>query len=110
MRTGMLGFWAAAILGRSVPEITSGGTGVRLRIVAEVLTGVVLIAGGVGVFIDTAAAWSIVLSALDLGMLAYTLIVSLRYYVERRNTAAVVMFGGLWILTVPAIILRFGIL
>ena len=66
-----------------------------------------LIAGGAGVFVGPAAFWSIVLSALGLGMLVYTLIVSSGYYVERQNTPAVFIFGGPWLLTVPTIILRF---
>lgn len=109
MGLGMLGFWAIAILGRTVPEITSGGTEIWFHIVAEVLTAVLLIAGGVGVLVDAVATWSITLSALGLGMLAYTLIASPGYYVERRNTPAVVMFGGLWLLALPAILLRFVI-
>lgn len=47
------------------------------------------------------------LSTLGLGMLTYTLIASPGYYVERHNIPAVVMFGGLWLLVLPAIILRF---
>ncbi|MEA3511882.1 MAG: hypothetical protein U9R51_10650 [Actinomycetota bacterium] len=106
---GVLGFWAAALLGRNVPEITSGGIEIWFHIVAEAATAMLLIAGGVAVLVDAAASWSITLSALGLGMLTYTLIVSPGYYVERRNASAVIMFGGLWLLTLPAIILRFVI-
>lgn len=109
MGLGMLGFWSTAILGRDVPEITSGGTEIWFHIAAEVLTAVLLIAGGIGVLVDAEATWSITLSAFGLGMLAYTLIVSPGYYVERRNTAAVVLFGGLWLLALPAMVLRFVI-
>ncbi|MEA2024652.1 MAG: hypothetical protein U9N79_10260 [Actinomycetota bacterium] len=102
---GMLGFWISAIQGRNVPEITSGGTEIWFHVAAEVLTGVLLIVGGVGVLVDDSASWAIMLSTFGLGMLAYTLIVSPGYYVERRNTPAVVMFGVLWLLAVPAIVL-----
>lgn len=106
---GVLGFWTVALLGRSVPEITSGGTEIWFHITAEVATGLILLAGGVGIFIDATAMWSVVLSTLGLGMLAYTLIVSPGYYVERHNIPAVAMFGGLWLLALPAIVLRFVI-
>jgi hypothetical protein len=39
-------------------------------------------------------------------MLAYTLIVSPGYYVERRNLPFVVVFAGFWVVTVPAIVFR----
>ena len=80
----MLGFWAVAILRGSVPGITSGGTEIWFHISAEVLTELVLIAGGVGVFVDVAASRSIVLSALGLGMLVYTLIASPGYCEDQR--------------------------
>ena len=105
----ILGFWTVAVLGRSVPEITSGGTEIRFHIVAEVAAGLILVAGGFGIFVDVTATWSVVLSALGLGMLTYTLIVSPGYYVERRNIPAVVILGGLWLLVLPAIALRFAI-
>ena len=107
--SGDLGFWTVAVLGRSVPEITSGGTEIWFHIVAEVAAGLILVAGGFGIFVDVTATWSVVLSALGLGMLTYTLIVSPGYYVERRNIPAVVILGGLWLLALPAIALRFAI-
>lgn len=51
----ILGFWAVAVLGRSVPEITSGGTEIRFHIVAEVAAGLILVAGGFGIFFDATA-------------------------------------------------------
>jgi len=39
-------------------------------------------------------------------MLTYTLIVSPGYYVEHRNLPLIVVFGGVWIVTIPAIIFR----
>ena len=49
---GMLSFWALAIATRRVPEIEAGGIEIWFRIVAETVTGVVLIAGGVAVLSD----------------------------------------------------------
>jgi len=103
---GMLGFWAVAVATRRVPEIEAGGIEIWFHIVAEVITGVVLIAGGVAVLSDGDALFAIVLSSLSLGMLTYTLIVSPGYYVERRNRPLILVFAGFWVVTIPAIIFR----
>jgi hypothetical protein len=71
-----------------------------------VVTGVVLIAGGVAVLSDGDTLLAIVLSSLSLGMLTYPLIVSPGYYIERRNRPPKVVFAGFWVVTIPAIILR----
>lgn len=102
----MLGFWAAAIVTHRVPEIESGGIEIRFHIVAETVTGLVLIAGGVAALIDPSAGWVIALSAVGLGMLMYTLIVSPGYYAERREWPLVWGFVVVWALTIPAVVLR----
>lgn len=104
---GMLGFWAVAVTNRRVPEIDSGGIEIWFHIAAEVVTGVVLIFGGIAVLIDGEPPLTVVLSSLGLGMLVYTLVVSPGYYVERRDAPLVWMFAGFWILTIPAVVFRF---
>jgi hypothetical protein len=104
---GMLGFWAVAIGTRRVPEIDSGGIEIWFHIAAEAVTGVVLIFGGIAVLIDGESPLTVVLSSLGLGMLVYTLVVSPGYYVERRDAPLVWMFAGFWILTIPAVVVRF---
>ena len=103
---GMLGFWAVAVATRRVPEIEAGGIEIWFHSVAEVITGVVLIAGGVAVLSDGDAPFAIVLSSLSLGMLTYTLIVSPGYYVECGNRPLILVFAGFWVVTIPAIIFR----
>jgi hypothetical protein len=39
-------------------------------------------------------------------MLTYTLIVSPGYYLERKNIAIVWVFAAIWLLTIPAMVLR----
>lgn len=82
---GMLGFWVAAIVTHRVPEIESGGIEIRFYIVAETVTALVLIAGGLAALIDPFDGWAIVLSAVGLGMLMYTLIVSPGYTPSAGN-------------------------
>ena len=104
---GMLGFWIFAVATRRVSEIESGGVEIRFHIAAEVATGLVLIVGGLAVLTDEDAPSTIFLSAFGLGMLAYTLIVSPGYFVERRDARMAWMFAGFWVLMIPAIVLRF---
>jgi hypothetical protein len=103
---GMLGFWVTAIVTHRVPEIESGGIEIRFYTVAETATGLVLIAGGLAALIDPSDGWVIVLSAVGLGMLVYTLIVSPGHYVVRREWPLVWMFAVVWALTIPLIIFR----
>jgi peptidoglycan/LPS O-acetylase OafA/YrhL len=103
---GMLGFWVAAIVTHRVPEIESGGIEIRFHIAAETVTGLVLVAGGLAALIDPSSGWAIALSAVGLGMLMYTLIVSPGYYAERREWPLVWMFAVIWALTIPLVIFR----
>lgn len=103
----MLGFWAGAIVSRSVPEINSGGIEIWYHITAEVVTGVVLLFGAIAVLVDDEAPLAVVLSSLGLGMLVYTLVASPGYYLERREVPLVSMFAGVWALAIPAVIFRF---
>ena len=104
---GILGFWSMAVLSGRVPEVREGRIDIWFHIGAEFATALGLIGGGVAMLIDHAAPWSVVLSSLGLGLLLYTLIASPGYYVERRNRPMASMFLGFWLLTIPAVILRF---
>jgi len=107
---GILGFWISAVATGRVPEIESGGIEIRFHIVAEVVTGLVLITGGLAVVVDGDAPSTVVLSSLGLGTLSYTLIVSPGYYVDRHNKPLVVMFMAIWLLMISVIALRFFLL
>jgi len=104
---GMLSFWSMAMLSGRVPEVREGRIDIWFHMGAEFATALALIGGGVAVLVDHTAPWSVVLSSLGLGLLVYTLIASPGYYAQRRNLPMVGMFVGFWLLTVPAVILRF---
>ena len=76
------------------------------HLASEVLTGVVLLAAGIAMIAGNEdAAWTRVLSAIGLGMLVYALIDSPgRYPGDRRKQA---MFAAGWLVTLPALVLRF---
>jgi hypothetical protein len=104
---GMLGFWSMAVLSGKVPEIREGRIDIWFHLAAEFITALALIGGGGALFVDERAPWSVALSSAALGLLAYTLIASPGYYAERRDRPMVGMFVGFWLLTIPAVILRF---
>lgn len=106
--SGMLGFWSAALLSRSVPEVEAGSREIWFHVVAEALTGALLVAAGIATIAAPEARWSAVTAATAFGALGYTLIQSPGYYVERRNPAMVAMFAGFWAVTIPAVVLRFA--
>jgi hypothetical protein len=105
--TGMFVFWSMAVLSRKVPEIEEGRVDIWFHVAAEFATALALVGGGAAVLVDARAPWSVGLSSLGLGLLVYTLIASPGFYAERRQLPMVGMFVGFWLLTVPAVVLRF---
>lgn len=101
-------YWAVALATRRVPEVAEGRRDFWFHIAAEVATGGVFVAAGVGIVADRDASWVAPLSALALGMLAYSLIQSPGHYLERGRREMLWMFAGVWALAVPAVVLRFS--
>lgn len=102
----MPAFWVTAVLSGGVPELAEGSREIWFHIAAEVLTGVVLIAGGVATWVSGGSAETAAVSCLGLGMLAYTAIVSPGYYADRKNLPMVGMFAAVWLGAVGAIVVR----
>jgi hypothetical protein len=73
---------------------------------SETLTGVVLLAAGVAMMVKrTDTGWVGLLSAIGLGMLAYTLVDSPGRY--RGDRGKMAQFAVGWLFLIPAIVLRF---
>ncbi len=104
----MIGMWVSLLLTKQVPELKPASYAPRLiayHIVAELLTAIVLIISGVGLFLGSD--WSRILSAISLGMLLYSVINSPGKYAHENNLPMVAMFTIITILTVVAIITLF---
>ena len=104
----MIGMWVSLLLTNQVPELQPASFAPRLiayHIVAEILTAVVLIISGVGLFLGSD--WAKTLSAISLGMLLYTVINSAGKYAHEDNLPMVAMFTVVTILTVAAIVALF---
>ena len=104
---GIAGLWVMLLVSRSVPEVEEGSTEIWFHIAAEMLTAAALVVAGVVTIAEPEARWAGLVSAAAFSALVYTLVQSPGYYVERRDRAMVAMFGGFWLVTIPAIVLRF---
>ena len=104
----MIGMWVSLLLTKQVPELKPASYAPRLiayHIVAELLTAIVLIISGVGLFL--VSDWAKILSAISLGMLLYSVINSPGKYAHENNLPMVAMFTIITILTVVATIALF---
>jgi hypothetical protein len=104
----MIGMWVSLLLAKQVPELKPASYAPKLiayHLIAEILTGIVLIVSGVGLFLGSD--WSRILSAISLGMLLYSVINSPGKYAHENNLPMVAIFTIITILTVVAIITLF---
>lgn len=91
--TLMIGQWTVALVTRRVPELESRPIEIRLHLVAEFLTALVLIVGGIGTLAGALVGPPVLL--FGLGMLTYTAIVSPGWFLARGQRAPVAMFAVL---------------
>ena len=104
----MIGMWISLLVTKQVPELKPANYAPRLiayHIVAELLTAIILIISGVGLFL--VSDWAKILSAISLGMLLYSVINSPGKYAHEDNLPMVAMFTIITILTVVATIALF---
>ena len=96
---GMIGFWARHVATGGLPQciktLESGGY-IAFHITAELITGIICVAGGLAVAL--AFEWGLPVGLFASGMLAYTSINSLAWKEVKNKPALSVMF------VVPAII------
>lgn len=98
----IFGQWTFFLVTRQVPELKTERVRVLFHIADEFLTGVVLIASGVGLLAQQS--WAAAIYPLAAGMLLYTIIVSSGYFTQKRVWSIVTMFAVLLILTVASLI------
>ena len=88
----IIGIWVMLLATGKVPELAEGDLEIRFHLVAENLTALLLLAGGIALLAADGTGVALV-AALGLGALAYTTINSAGYYAQRRERVPVVMFG-----------------
>lgn len=93
----MLVMWPVLFITGDIVELQTAPLEIYFHLAAELLTAVLLIAGGVGKF--RGKAWGLKLYLLSMGMLIYTVMNSAGYYAQTGDIAFVTMFAVLFILT-----------
>ena len=107
MGLSMLGMWIMFYLSGSIPELVTKPIEISMHIIAELLTAIMLIVGGIEVFLDKK--WGTNIYFVSMGMLLYTLIVSPGYYIQRGNIGFVAMFAVFLVLSIIFLISMFKV-
>ena len=101
----MMGLWAMLLATDQVPELATEPYRIMAHILAEVVTAVLLLVSGFGLF--TKKVWGLKMFLFAQGALLYTLIASPGYYIQLGTVPMVIMFGVLLVITLILIGLTF---
>jgi hypothetical protein len=93
----MIGLWIMLLSTGQVPELTTEPYRIMAHILAEVVTAVLLLGSGFGLF--TQKTWSAKMFLFSQGALFYTLIASPGYYIQLGTIPMVIMFLALLVIT-----------
>jgi hypothetical protein len=102
----MIAQWIYSLVTRQVPEWATKPAEILLHILAEGVTALLLIIGGLALLGQSLLGYPLTLLAL--GMLLYTLINSSGYFVQRRNWIPAAMFAILFVLALVSTFLLLG--
>ncbi len=104
----MFAQWAFFLLAGQVPELETEPYRIAFHLIAEAVTAVLLILGGVGLLRE--ATWGRDVSLFAHGLLVYTVIVSPGYFAQLGEWPLVAMFAVLLVLAVFSVsrLLRAG--
>ena len=98
----MIGMWIMFYATGNIPELATEPMRISMHILAEVITAIMLIIAGVGIF--AGIKWAREVYFLSMGMLIYTLIQSPGYFMETEDYGFVIMFGIMLALAILMII------
>ena len=98
---GILIQWGLSYLNRQIPELTTEPVRIGFHIFGEIVTALMLIAGGIGLLLP--ASWGEVVFLVSMGMLFYTAIVSPGYFAQQGKWSWVLIFGLIISLGVAAV-------
>lgn len=98
MGAAMIAMWAFFWATGAIPEMLTKPWEIAMHLTAEFTTAVLLIVSGIGLY--AGALWAQRVNLFATGMLAYTLIQSPGYYLERNAMIFVLMFAVCFLITV----------
>lgn len=103
MGVSMFGMWMVFYLTGSIPEIDTKPIELGMHVLAETLTAVLLIVGGIGLMQNRK--WGLAVYLISTGMLLYTLVMSPGYFLQKGETGFVFMFASFIVLAVVFLVL-----
>ena len=94
----MIAIWIMLLITNQVSELVTSPLTITFHLIAEFVTGISLIVGGIALYGKYVLGVKIYL--VSLGMLLYTVINSSGYYAQRGDWSFVFMFGVIFVLAV----------
>ncbi len=99
---GIIGMWIVFYTTGNIPELVTEPVRISMHILAEVITAIMLIIGGIVIL--TGVKWGKEIYFLSMGMLIYTLIQSPGYFIETKDYGLVIMFGVMMVVAILMVI------
>ncbi|MBN2045506.1 MAG: hypothetical protein JW757_10840 [Anaerolineales bacterium] len=99
---GMMIQWALSYFNGQIPELKTEPVRIAFHIAGEMVTALMLIAGGIGVLL--ASQWGVIIFLIGAGMLIYTAIVSPGYFAQQGKWAWVLIFAVIITVMILAIL------
>ncbi|MBE9524904.1 MAG: hypothetical protein IMY76_07375 [Chloroflexi bacterium] len=99
----MKGQWAMTYITHQIPELKSEPIRIWFHIVAEMVTAISLITGGIGLLMQMD--WGKNIFLISIGMLFYTSIVSPGYFAQKGQWIWLAMFAAVMLLGIVSLFL-----
>jgi len=103
---GMIGFWIYSLVKQEVPELYSEPVTMAFHLLAELVTGITLIIGGIVLLMGLR--WGLAVYLLAAGALLYSVTNSAGYFIQRRKWPMAVVFAIILILALISVLAVFG--
>ncbi len=103
---GMIGFWIYSLVKREVPELYSESVVMGFHLLAELVTGITLIIGGIVLLMGMR--WGLAVYLLAAGALLYSSTDRMGHFIQRRKWPQAIVFLIVLILTLISVLAVFG--
>jgi hypothetical protein len=99
---GIIGVWTMLLMTGNDPqlqnELETIPASITMAIISDMLTGAVLLAGGIGLLVSRE--WSVKVFLLSMGFLFYSVINAAGFYGQRGDIVFVIMFTVIFVMAV----------
>jgi hypothetical protein len=106
---GIIGVWTMLLMTGNDPqlqnELETIPASITMAIMSDMLTGAVLLAGGIGLLVSRE--WSVKVFLLSMGFLFYSVINAAGFYGQRGDIVFVIMFTVIFVMAVVFTVMAF---